>query len=133
MKLKKIIAVSTLGLALFGASQITTTAKVSADGVFGDSVEKLERAVRILQSNFTKHGRQVAYSRTWPDASWGKKTSLTAEYYNWAVSHQSQAFVSGGRRGYSGWYGPGWKVWISSTGDYYGKMDWKYEARGNKW
>ena len=56
MKLKKIIAVSTLGLALFGASQITTTDKVSADGVFGDSVEKLERAVRILQSNFTKHG-----------------------------------------------------------------------------
>ncbi|MEY8458657.1 hypothetical protein [Lactococcus ileimucosae] len=132
MKIKKLVAVSTLGLALFGASQIATVEKVSADGVFGDSVEKLERAVRILQNNFTRHGRQVAYSRTWPDASWGKKT-LTAEYYNWAVSHQSRAYVSGGRRGESGWYGPGWKVWTSSTGDYYGKMEWRYEARGNKW
>lgn len=73
MKLKKIVAVSTLGLALFGASQIMTTDKVSAEDIFGDSVEKLERAVRILQSNFIKHGRQVAYSRTWPDASWGKR------------------------------------------------------------
>lgn len=132
MKIKKLVAVSTLGLALLGAEQITTAEKVSADGVLGDSVEKLERAVRILQNNFTRHGRQVAHSRTWPDASWGKKT-LTAEYYNWAVPHQSIAHVSGGPRTYSGWYPAGYKVWTSSTGDYFGNMSWRYNAAGNKW
>ena len=106
MKIKKLLALSALGLALFGASQMTTAEKASADGVFGDSVEKLERAVRILQNNFTKHGRQVAYYKTFPDASWGKKT-LTAEYYNWAVSHQSMAYVRKGGRTYSGWYPAG--------------------------
>ncbi len=73
MKIKKIIAVSTLGLALFGASQIATAEKISADGVFGDSVEKMERAVRILQNNFTKHGKQVAYYKTFQMPLWGRK------------------------------------------------------------
>ena len=132
MKIKKILAVSTLGLTLFGGSQMTTAEKASADGVFGDSVEKLERAVRILQSNFTKHGRQVAYYRTWPDASWGKKT-LTAEYYNWAVSHQSMAYVRRGGRTYSGWYPAGYKVWTSSRGDHFDPYDWGFYAQGNRW
>lgn len=72
---------------MFGASQLATAEKASADGVFGDSLEKLERAVRILQNNFTRHGRQVAYSRTWPDAAWGKKT-LTEECAENLVQNQ---------------------------------------------
>ncbi|WP_270345186.1 hypothetical protein [Lactococcus petauri] len=132
MKIKKILAVSTLGLTLFGGSQMTTAEKASADGVFGDSVEKLERAVRILQNNFTRYRRQVAYSRTWPDAPWGKKT-LTAEYYNMAVSHQSMAYVRRGGRTYSGWYPAGYKVWTSSRGDYFDPIDWGFYAQGNRW
>ena len=132
MKIKKLLALSALGLALFGASQMTTAEKASADGVFGDSVEKLERAVRILQNNFTKYGRQVAYYKTFPDASWGKKT-LTAEYYNGAVSHQSMAYVRKGGRTYSGWYPAGYKVWTSSRGDHYDPYDWGFYAQGNRW
>lgn len=132
MKIKKIIAVSTLGLALFGTSQIATAEKISADGVFGDSVEKMERAVRILQNNFTKHGKQVAYYKTFPDAALGKKT-LTSEYYNWAVKHQSTAYVQGGGNQSSGWYPAGYKVWVSSTGYRYGGYSWGYQAVGNKW
>lgn len=73
MKIKKILAVSTLGLTLFGGSQMTTAEKASADGVFGDSVEKLERAVRILQNNFTKYGRQVAYYKLFQMLVGGKR------------------------------------------------------------
>ncbi|MDT2742363.1 hypothetical protein [Lactococcus garvieae] len=132
MKIKKIILTLILGLSLFVVTQLSTAEKASADGVFGDRIEKLERAVRILQSNFTRHGRQVAYYKTFPDAAFGKKT-LTSEYYNWAVRHQSNAYVQGGGNKSSGWYPAGYKVWVSSTGYRHGGYSWSYQAVGNKW